>query len=256
MTSALEQIADWRAKRARAGRMLVALDFDGTLSPIVAHYADAELLPEARRALERLSARPDTSVAVISGRALDDVRARVGIPSLLYAGNHGMEIDGPGITLERDDAHAAREALIAARDDVRTRFPTSTGVICEDKQLTIAVHYRLAPGRRVDVEDYVAAIAAREPRIRMTRGDHVVELRPAIPWDKGSAMLHLVETFDLVGAPVVYIGDDVTDEDAFYALAERGHGVIVSPQPPEGTYATSCIRSVEEVVAVLNALSA
>src|SRR5690606_23488960 len=94
---ATELLASWRDARRRVGRMLVAVDFDGTLTPIVAHPAGAMLPPRAREVLERLGARPDPDVAVVSGRALEDVRERSALDGIYYAGNHGMEIEGPGI---------------------------------------------------------------------------------------------------------------------------------------------------------------
>lgn len=251
-----EEIGRWRRQRARAGAMLVALDFDGTLAPIVEHPAEAALPPATRRALARLAARTDTRVAIISGRALADVRAKVGMDGLHYAGNHGLEIDGPGVSRVHPIAGDAARALRGCLELLRAELDSIDGVIVEDKGLTLTVHYRMAPDARARVER-AAARCADMGTLRVTPGRMIVEVRPDIDWDKGRALSFLVDALlpSNADAPVIFVGDDRTDEDAFRALAGRGDGILVGHPPRAGTAATFHLRSPEEMPSLLEALA-
>lgn len=240
--------------------MLVAVDFDGTLTPIVDHPAGAMLPPRAREVLERLGARPDTDVAVVSGRALEDVRERIALDGIYYAGNHGMEIEGPGIQEIHGAAAATRPAIARCAEEIRDALHGVPGVVLEDKGLTISVHYRQVRGDDVHrVHDAVRRTCGGDPAVRVTEGKKVLEVRPAVDWDKGRAtrfLLDVLETGASSSVPTVYLGDDVTDEDAFRALRGRGAGVIVADPVPETTAATAWLRSPEEVVGLLASLAA
>jgi trehalose 6-phosphate phosphatase len=254
---ARDRIEAWAARRMRDGHLLVALDFDGTLAPIVPVPDDAAILPAAHDALAELAARADTRVAIVSGRGLEDVRRRVGLDTLHYAGNHGLEIDGPHVRQVHADAAQARPALDTCARRLEAEVATIDGVLVEDKGLTLSVHYR-----RVD-DDAVASEVVRRVRalcgniegVRLTEGKKVVEIRPDVEWDKGRATTFLVDRLMPGGGHVVFIGDDRTDEDAFRALDGRGEGVIVADPPPADTAAASFVRSPAEVADVLARLA-
>lgn len=256
---AAELLDSWQDARRRARRLLVALDFDGTLAPIVDHPAGAALPPRARGVLERLARRPDTDVAVVSGRALEDVRGRVELDGIFYAGNHGMEIEGPGVQSTHREAAEARPAIARCAEEVRAALQEVPGVVVEDKGLTLSVHYRLARGDDVPrVAEAVRRACGEDPALRVTRGKMVLEVRPAVDWDKGSAirlLLEVVEAGAATPVPVVYFGDDATDEDAFRALRGRGTGVLVADPLPESTAASAWLRSPDEVVDLLASLA-
>ncbi|HKJ93919.1 MAG TPA: trehalose-phosphatase [Longimicrobiales bacterium] len=252
---AFDKMQAWRERRRLAGRMLVAVDFDGTLSPIVERPEDAAIVPAARAALSDLAARGDTVVAVVSGRSLADVRARVGLAGVFYAGNHGLEIEGPGLERVHPAAASARPHLAAAGRRLASELAAWPGVQVEDKGLTLSVHYRRADA---GVGERVVAAARRvcdAASLRLTEGKKVVELRPAVDWDKGRATVFLLEVVAPGGAPVLFIGDDRTDEDAFRALGQGGAGVLVSAAPPPDTAATAFVRSPAEVAALLRELA-
>jgi trehalose-phosphatase len=258
--NAMERVEEWRLARARAGRLFLALDFDGTLAPIVPSPAAAALPAAARAALLRLAQRPDTDLAIVSGRALEDLRPRVGIPDLYYAGNHGLEIEGPGVQEVHQEATSARPDIVACAAVLRERLAGLEGAVLEDKGLTLSVHYRQAPDRAT--VERVRAVAlescAAAPGLRATEGKMVVEIRPAVDWDKGRAVRFLLEILGAAApaaGPALFIGDDRTDEDAFRALDQRGDGVIVAPTPPALTAATAYLRSPAEVVCFLESLS-
>lgn len=213
---------------AVARRPVVFLDFDGTLSEIVNDPAAATLVDGAGEALSRLSEL--CPVAIISGRDLPDIRQRVGIPGLWYAGCHGLELVGPdGEHRVNDVARASTSEVTAATADLRQRFADSAGVLVESKQFSVAVHYRNAAP---DLADEIVA-GAREIGVRhglrALPGRKVLELRPDVDWDKGRAVdwiLHQVGAADDESIPI-YFGDDLPDEDAFDRVATDGLGVVV-----------------------------
>lgn len=259
MVHAYERIADWRRARERAGRMLLALDFDGTLAPIVPVPDRAALLPAAHDAIGRLLRRRDTIVAVVSGRALGDVRQRVDFDGVYYAGNHGLEIEGPDVHRMHAEAEAAAHLLAECTTALRAEFAGEPDVLVEDKRLTLSVHYRLVDdeARERHIRARVGRCCGARPGLRLTDGKKVVEIRPDVDWHKGRATSFLVET--LLGAngsaPVVYIGDDRTDEDAFVALHGRGEGVLVAPQAVAASAASAWLRSPDEVASLLDRLA-
>lgn len=241
--------------REAAGRPLALfLDYDGTLTPIVERPEDAVLATPAREALRRAAER--WPVAIVSGRDLEDVRARVGIEGLSYAGCHGFEIAGPRGGRVHAAAAAAAPQLGAAADMVAHDTRGIPGVQLERKRFTLAVHYRRAPEARVhDVHEAVARALARHPALRMTEGKKVWELQPDVDWDKGRAVLWLMQTLKLEDALPVYIGDDVTDEDAFRALAGHGVGIAVqeTPRPTAARYVLPDPEAVRELLSALAA---
>ncbi|MDR7421219.1 MAG: bifunctional alpha,alpha-trehalose-phosphate synthase (UDP-forming)/trehalose-phosphatase [Armatimonadota bacterium] len=241
-------------QRLDAGRALaLLLDFDGTLARLVDDPARAEIPAAVRASLARIARADGTLVAVISGRALGDIRARVGLYGLVYAGNHGLEMSGPGWNWSHKGAVGAREALAAALTALRARLRRVPGVLIEDKGYSASVHYRRTPAPRVEevrvaVMEEVARVAGA--RLAVRRGKQVLEIRPAVDWDKGAAARWLLVRTYGDGWPeraaVVYVGDDRTDEDAFVALGDDAVTVRVGAgsAPTAARYA---VRSVEEV---------
>jgi trehalose 6-phosphate phosphatase len=226
--------------RERPAETAILCDIDGTLAPVVERAEEARVPPQARQVLERLSAR-FALVACISGRRAADARRMVGIASLTYIGNHGLERLAPGAKrAETDPVHepaAARvRAFAAARFDNALR---AAGVRLEDKDSIWAFHWRGAadPERAAALLRDVAA-AAHADGLVPHWGRMVLEIRPTADVDKGSAVASA-----LAGAPVraaLYGGDDTTDLDAFRKLrALRAEGtlevaVCVGVASPEG----------------------
>jgi trehalose 6-phosphate phosphatase len=205
------------------------LDYDGTLTPIVERPEDALLSAPMRAALTAAARR--FPVAIISGRDLEDVHNLVGIPELVYAGSHGFDIAGPGLRLELPAGAKALGELQQAADELVEPLAAIAGTRLEHKRFAIAVHYRQVADAYVpEVESHVDEVAKRHPQLRKTGGKKVCELRPAIDWDKGQAVRWLIAELGLDRADVlpIYIGDDVTDEDAFRALLGRGLGILVA----------------------------
>ncbi len=258
---ATTRVSAWVEGWRRAGRLVLLLDYDGTLSPIVPSPALAVPAPGAREALERLLRRNGLDVAIVSGRGLADAKERLGIAGIAYAGNHGMEIDGPGLRNVHPEAVTARPLLDELAAQVAPALERIEGALLEDKGLTLSVHYRLVPSHQVEqVRALVTQAVDRHEGLRLTEGKMVLEVRPRVEWDKGRAVEFLLGSFaPPAGSPALYLGDDTTDEDAFRALSSwsggEGEGIIVSDAPRVGTAARSYLREPAEVVELLRFLS-
>ncbi|MGQ0560288.1 MAG: trehalose-phosphatase [Gemmatimonadota bacterium] len=254
-------VGTWREQRSRLGHLLIALDFDGTIAPIVSRPQEASMLAQARVVIERLLKRADTDVALVSGRSLHDLRARSRIAGAYYSGNHGLQIDGPGVHETRQDALALLPRVQAIGRELAHQLAGIEGVYLEDKELTLSVHSRMieAEAERARVHDIVEqTYRARREGLKLTYGKRVIEVRPDVEWHKGEATLFLIGCIERARRSRVFpifIGDDVTDEDAFRALAGRGAGVLVAPAPPPDTAARAWVRSPEEVVTLLEGLA-
>jgi trehalose-phosphatase len=250
--SALEHVQEI----ARSGdRLAVFLDYDGTLTPIVSHPEDAWLPDLMRQTLRSLAAR--VPVAILSGRDLDDVRGRVHVDGIVYAGSHGFDIAGAG-GLRRELGVAYLPMLDAAEMELREALDEIPGAQLERKHFSVAAHYRNAKeSDAFRVAQAVDTVAARHRKLRRINGKKVYELLPDIDWNKGKAVLWLLETLDLVRGKVlpIFIGDDRTDEDAFSALEKRGVGILVSEQP-QVTAASYWLNNPEEVERFLRELIA
>jgi trehalose 6-phosphate phosphatase len=213
-----------------AEHLWIGADFDGTLSAIAPTPEEAVLDEATRHLLTRLAGCRGTSIAVISGRALDDVRRKVGVEGIAYAGNHGLEIEGPGFRRTNDEALICRADLDGLTQDLAERLARVPGVRVEEKGLTASVHVRnVDPERRAEVRRTLTEAMEQQTAFVLRRGRMVWEIRPAVRWDKGRAAAWLMERQSGRGAAALYVGDDETDEDAFRAL--RAHAtVLVGPE--------------------------
>lgn len=236
-------------------RVAVFLDYDGTLTPIVPRPEDAVLAPAVRETVTQLAQL--CTVAIVSGRDLADVRRLVGIEGLVYAGSHGFDIAGPaGAVPGGSERDRFLPLLAAAQAELEAALAGVAGAQVERKKYSVAVHYRnVADADLEAVEAAVNGLLARQPTLRDLPGKKVHDLQPRVDWDKGKALLHLLRTLGLDGPDLlpVYVGDDITDEDAFAVLRERGLGIVVREEP-RPTLATQALDSPAEVHRWLAAL--
>lgn len=215
----------WLARFLDGYRLALFLDYDGTLTPLRDHPSEA-VLPEAmREALERCASRADTDVAIVSGRALKDVRACVPVSDVVFAGNHGLEISGGEIPdFRHPDLRHYRDRLNTLAGELREIAPARAWV--EEKGASLTLHFRQAdPGRRAELAEQARSLIQRAG-FQARDASFAVEARPPIGWDKGHAVLHVLRArygpaWSASVRPI-YVGDDDTDEDAFRVLAGLG----------------------------------
>lgn len=228
LPSALQHVTELvEAEKNR--RLVFFLDYDGTLTPIVDRPDLAILSDEMRATLKALAQR--YLVAIISGRDLHDVQELVCVENIFYAGSHGFRIAGPG-QWRHESEHGTEflPTLDQVERKLRERIEGIPGALVERKHLSIAVHYRLVEESCVPkIASIVDDVLAAYPKLRMAPGKKVFDLQPDIDWNKGKAILWLLDALELKGDDVlpIYIGDDITDEDAFQALRDRGLGIVV-----------------------------
>lgn len=233
-------------------------DYDGTLTPIVARPEDAVLADDVRRLLELLTGNPRFVVGIVSGRSLDDLGRLAALPGMIHAGNHGMEIRGLGMDFRHPEAAAARCILDDVAATLERELLDIPGCIVEHKGLTLTVHYRQVPvDRSAAVEARVQSCVRQveeEGQLRLTQGKMVIEVRPDILWDKGTAIQKIWRACGDQPYPV-YFGDDLTDEDGFRAVQALGGMAVFVGLPRQGTVAPYQVESPAEVAEVLRLIT-
>ncbi len=249
-------LADLGDVLAFGGRFLLLTDFDGTLAPLAADPARVELAPSTREDLQTLARSPRVRVGVLSGRSLSDVRARLGIPELIYAGCHGLEVEGPGIAFRHADAERQRTRLRAVGLELRARVGALIGVDVEDKGLAIALHYRNAAADAAErLEREAAGILRDSPGLTILRGKKVIEILPAVEWNKGECARWIRDAVFAATADVttLCLGDDETDELAFDVLAPWAVTVRVGPDevPSRAVHRLPEVADVQRLLSAL-----
>ena len=233
------------------GASLVAiLDYDGTLTPLVARPSAARLAPSVRATLARLAESERARLAILSGRGLADLRARVALPDVVYGGCHGLEIAGRHLRFRHPRARAA--CLTATRRALVASLPSIPGARLEWKGLAVSLHYRrVAPGRRLRVRD-IAARIVRDGGLALVPGHEVFDFIPRVGWNKGRAARWMVRrmarTLPTRRRVVLYVGDDRTDESAFVALRGRAVTICVGAKPTAAEYRVAGVREVQALL--------
>ena len=256
---------DWNkiSHRLRsADQVLFLSDFDGTLTPIVDRPELAVLDADIKKILKSLSKNHRYTVGIVSGRALMDLKDKVGIDGIIYAGNHGLEIEGFGTSFLEPIAEEIRPFFQILSQVLTIAFKGVKGVFVENKGLSVSVHYRTVDGVEEEmVEDAFNKVTNPlyiTGNIKITRGKKVYEIRPPVDWDKGKAISWLIvkckEKGRRGGAMPIYLGDDLTDESAFKVVEEYcGISIFVGNGDVESA-ARYYLNSTEEVESFLKML--
>ncbi|KAG8373349.1 hypothetical protein BUALT_Bualt11G0015000 [Buddleja alternifolia] len=252
---------------ASKGKQIVMfLDYDGTLSPIV-DDPDRAFMSGAMRATVRKLARYFPT-AIVSGRCRDKVYSFVRLAELYYAGSHGMDIKGPSKGSKYKKGAGAVLCQPASEylpmiDEVYKELLEVTkdtpGAKVENNKFCLSVHFRCVDEKEwIELAKQVGSVLESYPNLRLTEGRKVLEIRPTIKWDKGKALEFLLESLGYANCTdvfPVYIGDDRTDEDAFKVLRERGQGFgILVSKTPKDTNASYSLQEPSEVMAFLRRL--
>ncbi|OIW00416.1 hypothetical protein TanjilG_05766 [Lupinus angustifolius] len=248
-----EQIVD-----ASKGKQIVMfLDYDGTLSPIVDDPDRAFMSDSMRQTVRKLARSFPT--AIVTGRCIDKVYNFVRLEELYYAGSHGMDIKGPSKSFKINKDKESEEVVFQPAseflpmiDEVYQQLveksKSTPGARVENNKFCISVHFRCVDEKKWgELAQKVRSVLKEYPKLRLTQGRKVLEIRPTIKWDKGMALEFLLESLGLANCTDVfpiYIGDDKTDEDAFKKLRDRGQGlgILVSKFPKD----TSASYSLQE----------
>jgi trehalose-phosphatase len=238
------------------------LDYDGTLAPIKSRPEQAIMPTKVKGLIETLEAKKKFIVCVISGRSLKDLKKRTGIDGIIYAGNHGLEMEGPWLRFSSKKAQESRTLIKRIYKKLHTRLKSIAGCFVEDKDLSLAFHYRLArkedipAGKRLFEEVVRPYLQKRKAKI--TTGKKVLEVRPFVKWDKGRAVTWLLRKYmaylQTSDVKPIYLGDDWTDESAFFALRQNGVPIFVG-NPSSTTLARFFLRSPKEVKEFLGRLA-
>lgn len=242
-----------------ADRLLLLLDYDGTLTPIVGTPKGAVLSDSMRQLLGELTQHKKIDVCIVSGRSLEDIKNLVNIHGIIYVGNHGFEAAGIRYEVPGLNPLKLRPFIKEICHEIAERLRDINGVLIDEKGLTASVHYRQVSEEEIDaVKEKVEEVINSYSEVKLTEGRKVLEIRPSVDWDKGRIAALIVGTFSekypKENILPIYIGDDATDEDAFEALKEKGVTILVSVRR-KPTSASYYIRNQGEVIKFLKLLS-
>jgi trehalose-phosphatase len=234
---------------ALAPHRLLCANYDGTLTRFAASPEGAALSPQMDRVLQSLAGHKGITLAIFSGRDRADLQSRLDLPGVIYVGNHGLDISGPGHLFVEPDAAARTEALDALAGKLTNQFKTIEGVTVEAKGLTISVHYRHLPAERWDEVRGIVEAALRRASYPfvLTTGEKVFEIHPCVDWNKGAAVRWILDHLSQQGKSdilPIYMGDDPTDESAFAVLMD---GITIKVSGTEETAARYTLEGPAEV---------
>lgn len=235
-------------------RWLLGFGFDGTLSSIVDNPDAATLEPSVRETLAALSAPSKHVLAILSGRDRSDLESRVGLPAVVYAGNHGLDIRGPGFSFVEPTAATSQSLMNNLAALMQDKLQGIEGIYIENKQLSISVHYRMVGEEAQEAVRRLVhnVLANTDHPFVLVCGEKVFDIRPRTYWTKGSALEWIREQTGQTDTKILYIGDDATDEDAFRACA---NGIAIKVGFTKDTAAPYHLDNQREVPAFLSWLA-
>ncbi|MBI4655528.1 MAG: trehalose-phosphatase [Elusimicrobia bacterium] len=234
-------------------KILLVLDFDGTLSPIVRKPHHARMSPQFRTALLKLKRLENVYVAIISGRPIASLKSLINLDFAYYGGNHGIEIKGQGINFLCREVENNKKLLFKNYKYLKTVFGGMSGIIIENKGFSMALHYRcLKPEYKNEFKSRILRIKKEFSALPILwkKGHKVMELLPRTSCNKGTALQYLIDHFKNV-YPIA-IGDDDTDEDMFKVLKRGGMGIRVKRK--KNSHAQFYLKSQREVLEVIKAV--
>lgn len=245
----------WEKLEKTLSPKILLMDYDGTLTPIVSRPELAVLSSEMKDVIRRISKR--YKVGIISGRSLANIKDLVGLEGICYAGNHGFEISGLGLEFVKPEAERARPVISTICKEMAAKLGHIKGVIIENKGLTASVHFRLVADENLqelnEIFHELIKPHLKSDAIRLTRGKKVFEIRPNVYWDKGKAVMWMIDALGIKKESTIYMGDDRTDEDAFSALKEGGMTILVTGRVKRSN-AKYFLKNVSEVKTFLEKL--
>ncbi len=250
---------EWsRVKIELENRFLaIFLDYDGTLTPIVETPDQAILSKDTKVLLRELVKIPDCKLAIISGRSLADIERLVGIKEIEYVGNHGLEMGGSAINFESLLTPQFKKIMEQIKCDLSAQLAVVKGALVEDKGLTLSIHYRLVSEKDIskfkNIFNQVTQPFVSKKEIWIELGKKVFEIRPPVEWGKGKAILWLLKKEQYVSNKFkvfsIYLGDDLTDENAFAAIKNSGLAILIGSA--KSSHAKYYLKDTQEVAQFL-----
>ncbi|KAH8412841.1 hypothetical protein KR009_006229, partial [Drosophila setifemur] len=222
-------------------QLAVLLDYDGTLAPIADNPAKTKMPAALEANLKRIAQHPQIFLAIISGRGLKDVQRQVNIDGIIYAGNHGLEIEYPDGS--RHDYQLPAEIQQNYTNMVKElkEKVEKNGAWVEDKKVSLTYHYRDTPAELKDQQKQLASEICKKYGFRPNQAHEAIEAKPPVNWNKGEAALYILnQQFGELWsqeAMVLFAGDDTTDEDAMRVLQGLGKSFRISADAKIQTYA-------------------
>jgi len=201
------------------------LDYDGTLVPIQKNPVRCILSDKIKNQLRLLSESNHCYLTILSGRSLSDIKKMVGIRKIYYGGNHGLDISGPNLRFTHPKALTSKLDIQYITRKLKKEITNIEGAWLEDKKFTLSLHFRSVKTEDIKLVKKVFRNVVdkylEENLYIVMQGKKVLELVPAISWDKGKAVLLVLKQLKDKCLPV-YVGDDRTDETAFKAIGKKG----------------------------------
>lgn len=246
---------DWKSvvKKIDKNNLFIFLDFDGTLAPIVPTPKRAVLPKAAQRLLTKMSESPNIKLAFISGRRLEDIKSKIKIKNAIYSGNHGFQLEGPKIKFQPLISPQYQKIIERVKSDLGQKIAHIQGAFIEDKGIILSLHFRLVDKKKIaelkTIFHETVILHLVSNKIKIKEGKMVLEVWPPVEWDKGKIVLWLLARRLLAskGGDIlpIYIGDDVTDEDAFRVIKNKGLAIFVGT--PKTSYAQYYLKNHSEV---------
>jgi trehalose 6-phosphate phosphatase len=232
------------------------LDFDGTLAPIVSDPKDAAIPKGLKVLLEALASK--TFIGIISGRGLESLQEKISMESVVLAGSHGFEFSKeipPQKEIEK--AKAILPELYKAGEKLAEALAPIKGAFVEFKKFALAVHYRnIEADKEPLIHQMVRQVLQNYSRLKSNSGKKVYDIKPAVEWHKGAALAFMANNFIHTEDYLpVFIGDDITDEDAFREVKKLGGFAIIVGKQDRETYADYYLNGIEEVKGLLELIS-
>lgn len=237
------------------------LDYDGTISPIADAPNRAVISKQTKGLLQKIALRPNRKVAIISGRALEDIKNRIGLKNIIYVGNHGLEVEGPNIEFQYPLAPGYRSIIRNIDKGLKHGLRGLKGVLIENKSICLSLHYRLAKKKDIPLIKAIFKGATLpyivSEKVKMSSGKKLLEVKPPVNWNKGSvakSLLAIQKDFLKSKSIIsIYIGDDLTDEDAFKALRKKEITIFVGK--PRASLAKYYLKNTSEVIKFLKLIA-
>jgi trehalose-phosphatase len=233
----------------RAKHVFFFLDYDGTLTSIMPKPEMVKLKDSTRKILEQLSTNPNFSIAIITGRKIEEIESLVPVKNIIFAGNHGLELKGPAFHYVHAKAKRYRKVIRDVLKRLQGLPKRFVGSFIEDKKLTLSYHFRglreeqTVPALRKEFMQRIQPWLRKE-KVEIVEGKKVFEIRPHVNWNKGSAVRWMLLRENPESLPI-YIGDDKTDEHAFKALNDCGITIRVGLS--RNSHAQYFVKDVYEV---------